>query len=161
MRCSIRGLFYLSLALLTACGQTVKVEGNADRVWQVTLSTLRATGALTKADELRAMEGSAVRPRIDYAEGEIDLPFRGDFYRGESALFVVVDVAKPDRIEQRSVRIGIDSELGNLVVRPGRALDSRATDAFAQKFLAALKIADQSVPPSIPIVLPEAHASTP
>ncbi len=160
----MKRLVYLLVAsfvtVLIGCGERVKVNGNAERAWQVTLSTLRATGALTPEAEARALAGGVARPRIDREHGEIDLPFVGDYYRGESALFVFVDVSDPDEIEPREVRFGIDSELGNFVVRPGRALQSRATEEFAREFKKALRSADLEVAPSIPVdpALSSSHA---
>ena len=157
MHVCARVITLCSMVFFAACGTTVKIEGNADRVWAVTLSTLRVAHAMSDADERQASEGGVPRPRIDRAAGEIDLPYRGDFYRGESALYVVVDVSKPERVEPRSVRFGIDSELGNFVVRQGRALDKQATEAFGQKFLIALKIAEGMHPASV--VLPVVEAT--
>ncbi len=149
MRWSACFLAAACAVVLCACGARVKVEGNAERAWQVTLATLRATGAMTEADEARARIGGVSRPRIDRDVGEIDLSFVGDFYRGESALFVFVDVSDPEVIVEREIRFGIDSELGNFVVRSGRALQSRATEQFARRFEAALKVVDLEVPQSI------------
>ena len=51
-----------SMVFFAACGTTVKIEGNADRVWAVTLSTLRVAHAMSDADERQASEGGVPSP---------------------------------------------------------------------------------------------------
>ena len=123
----------LACALLAACGQSVKIQGTADEVWNDTIEVLKIQGIYPS----KFVAGKE-RPRVDRAKGEIDLLYTRSVYYGDGAAFVQVDVDQPLRNVQRTVRMWVDFPVGNRVVRYGRALDEATTDQFTREFAAAL-----------------------
>lgn len=143
----------ITCTLLAACGQTVKIQGTADEVWQDTVEILKIQGVYPAK-----LDPSKERPRVDRAAGEIDLLYTRSVYYGDGAAFIQVDVGHPLRNAQRTVRMWVDFPVGNRVVRYGRALDEATTEQFTREFMAAFaKFRDKNAERAAPT--PEEEAA--
>ncbi|MFM1822037.1 MAG: hypothetical protein RI967_303 [Planctomycetota bacterium] len=129
LRATAATLAVLTALLLAACGRAVTMHGTADEAWSDTLETLRIQGVLREP-----LSEGLERPRLDRSAGEIDLIHAESVYYGQGAAFVQVDVDEPALRRDRTVRMWIDYPVGNRVVRYGRALHERETEAFARDF---------------------------
>lgn len=103
--------------------------GTADEVWQDTIDVLRMQGAMP-AEIPPGLE----RPRLDRAEGEIDLPYAESVYYGQGAAFLQIDVSDPLAPRKRSIRMWVDYPVGMKVVRYGRAINDETTALFKATF---------------------------
>lgn len=159
LRATALTLALFAAFLLAACGRTVAMQGTADEAWSDTLGTLRIQGVLPD----RIPEGRE-RPRVDRTTGEIDLIHAESVYYGQGAAFLQVDVDEPAIARERRVRMWIDYPVGNRVVRYGRALHERETEAFVRDFeraYAELLARRASAPPSSPSAAPAPDAAGP
>ena len=129
LRATAATLAVLATLLLAACGRAVTMTGTADEAWADTLETLRIQGVLGGP-----VPDGFERPRVDRDAGEIDLIHAESVYYGQGAAFIQVDVDEPAVERERTVRMWIDYPVGNRVVRYGRALHERETEAFARDF---------------------------
>lgn len=130
---------------LTACGDTVRIQGTADEVWGDTIAVLKIQGVYPDA-----IDPAAERPRVDRTEGEIDLLYTRSVYYGDGAAFLQVDVDEPAENRERTVRMWVDFPVGNRVVRYGRSLDERTTEQFVREFKLALGKFRETNPPRLP-----------
>ena len=143
----------ISCMLLAACGQTVKIQGTADEVWQDTVEILKIQGIYPSK-----IDPGKERPRVDRATGEIDLLYTRSVYYGDGAAFIQVEVDRPRRNALRTVRMWVDFPVGQRVVRYGRALDEATTEQFTREFMAALaKFREKN--PERPAPTPEEEAA--
>jgi hypothetical protein len=139
----------LAAGLLAACGSTVEIRGTADEVWEDTVEVLRLQGAMPKE-----IQPGLVRPRVDRAAGEIDLPYAQSVYYGEGAAFLQVDVDEPEESRPRTVRMWVDYPVGLKVVRYGRAINDETTAVFRAAFeenlarLRSMRAALRAAPPA-------------
>ncbi len=113
------------------------MTGTADEAWNETIEVLRAQGAMSESLDPTATDPSRERPRFDRAAGTIDLVYDDNVYYGEGAVFLQLDVRRPEEARERSVRMWVDYPVGNKVVRYGRSIDDAATDSFHRAFMAA------------------------
>lgn len=113
------------------------MTGTADEAWNETIAVLRAQGAMGESLDPTAIDPSRERPRFDRAAGTIDLVYDDNVYYGEGAVFLQLDVRRPEEARERSVRMWVDYPVGNKVVRYGRSIDDAATDGFHRAFVAA------------------------